>query len=1179
MASELIVTSAPRGLQSGRSGFTTVLRTRGIHPDLAARLEAASGYRHVYPQGDSRNPVIYSYTKRQSALGEVWVISRIADAGNDYTGRSNKIAHHIALQEADIAAAAASSPAAVIMAMNAERILADYWSGEPREVATAPRIPAPPVGPAVCSRWLEASGDAGWAGYLAERALKNESTWVIAPPSVDLLSLFSEALALVPPAQRWRIPFTTYSLRGDEGRWLGVAAGTPEADAAAAQQRIPVIDLRKRSTTPSASAFVLAARGEGAVPWQRNAAAAPAASSVAPGAGVPPAGQRISGKRGVTLPPPILPSASAGGPLSAKGADGMFEEGLPPLPPLPASPVRRRLLLVAIGVVAGMAMLTGGALAAYWSNTLPAGWREGIGEWAWRHGLSKEPPTEVADAFDAKASLDSAFRQLDEVLGNEDETLGHHPSLLKRWRALKNAQRELAEVLGDEKTLRTLDFEKKLRPYVDDAAKALDGIDWAIDKDAEELVALHLKCAAALSHKAVDGENKSFKEAREKLVEALPEKRAPEDRDELERLLANLEKARQRSGVSSTDKAEAAAESQQEDDGPKAIDLIIKAVNADNHMPKTAIKAAGGESVKVIEWTEKASLASLAEIQFAFPKFTGDDESPVALKPIPSPSKDQPMKWECSAGTPRKPVGEFRLTEKAVTFKPNEANKDEAYPWLYLPLLICRKDDPGKCVTWVQLMTPEPAAPIEVGTGNPGKVPVVERLFSEALSEELKKIFKAKNVKWRPLKIRVADVGAVTIAPHGGQFSSGFDLEELPSQGWWRPLSLNTDTTGGDSYHEDFELNQTIDVSNGDVSAQITAHFKVDDFLAGDQDNGDPVSRGNAIQDVAQKARARDPILGNNWFPLVRNYAAYVLSVPDKTWSSMDPRERMAVIDRDYVPKGRKSGGKKTGEKNKDGQPEAVPSPFPAEPAGGQKADQRGPEPAHEEAKATVTGSEKKSFSEWLQHLQSAILSLPGSHRYIEEFVSHQDMFSGEETKDLGEKPQPPADDEDSKAHEEYEKKHAAWSDREKRSRATLEERKKKLLGDEAEFREWSKHVLASKDVQLETLVLVKLWRDLDRYRIVSSAGFIYESAKRKDGKKSLQEVARNARLLLTGDLVLEWSDVTQCTSREAIKTPPVVVLVRASDKGTGSPQSTKPAQPAQPPEPASSQPVERDTE
>ena len=52
MTQELFYTSAPRGLKPGSRGFCTVMSTAGMAKNLADRLEALSGYRHVYPPND-----------------------------------------------------------------------------------------------------------------------------------------------------------------------------------------------------------------------------------------------------------------------------------------------------------------------------------------------------------------------------------------------------------------------------------------------------------------------------------------------------------------------------------------------------------------------------------------------------------------------------------------------------------------------------------------------------------------------------------------------------------------------------------------------------------------------------------------------------------------------------------------------------------------------------------------------------------------------------------------------------------------------------------------------------------------------------------------------------------------------------------------------------------------------
>ena len=365
MIYESIVTSVPRGLQAGRSGFTTVLRTRGIHPELGNRLEAASGYRHVYAQGDPRNPQIRSHTIVSTPAGQMCVLSRVIDAGNDYSGRSNKLAHHLALDASDVAARSKSSPAAVLLAAERAGLFQLQWVGEPREQPTAPSVPNLPQEPGPCPTWTRIAGDAGWAGVLVDRALRKEPTWIIAPPGVDLVELFAEALALVNYSQRWSISFTTYALTAGDALWLGTVDGSPEAQAARGQQRIAVVDLVRKPALTMQSPTIDAARGLAPVAWKRDVprpatgpavvtppvvaaagatlghAGGPTPPGFAPGhalgagiAGVPPVGgvpPTIGGG-----PPPVglpLPGTGFGatsGPPGALGVGARHEEMLPP---------------------------------------------------------------------------------------------------------------------------------------------------------------------------------------------------------------------------------------------------------------------------------------------------------------------------------------------------------------------------------------------------------------------------------------------------------------------------------------------------------------------------------------------------------------------------------------------------------------------------------------------------------------------------------------------------------------------------------------------------------------------------------------------------------------------------------------------------------------------------------
>jgi hypothetical protein len=315
MIYELVVTSVPRGLQAGRSGFTTVQRTRGIHPDLCNRLEAASGYRHVLSPGDPRNPQIRSHAIVQTPAGQMCVLSRIIDAGNDYSGRSNKLAHHLAFDAAEVAARAKTSPAAVLLAAERAGLFLRQWAGEPREQPASPAVPSVPVEPGPCAAWSRVAGDGGWAGFIADRALRKEPTWIIAPPGVDLVELFAEALALVNYPQRWSISFTTYALTAGDGLWLGTVDGSPEAQAARGQQRIAVVDLVRRPPLTVQSPTIDAARGTGQVPWKREVSR-PAAAAV-PNAAAPtlPIGAPIDMPRPAA---PVVPGGppALGGPMA-----------------------------------------------------------------------------------------------------------------------------------------------------------------------------------------------------------------------------------------------------------------------------------------------------------------------------------------------------------------------------------------------------------------------------------------------------------------------------------------------------------------------------------------------------------------------------------------------------------------------------------------------------------------------------------------------------------------------------------------------------------------------------------------------------------------------------------------------------------------------------------------------
>src|SRR5262245_2687943 len=116
MPQELIYTSAERGLKPGSRGFCTVMSTSGMAKNLADRLEALSGYRHVFSPNDPQahlNPVVCSHLRLVVGGAAYQILSRICAAGLDYTQRSNKFAHHLVLEANELVAC---GPAALLAA-------------------------------------------------------------------------------------------------------------------------------------------------------------------------------------------------------------------------------------------------------------------------------------------------------------------------------------------------------------------------------------------------------------------------------------------------------------------------------------------------------------------------------------------------------------------------------------------------------------------------------------------------------------------------------------------------------------------------------------------------------------------------------------------------------------------------------------------------------------------------------------------------------------------------------------------------------------------------------------------------------------------------------------------------------------------------------------------------------
>ncbi|MDA0282360.1 MAG: hypothetical protein O3B86_03295 [Planctomycetota bacterium] len=263
MSQEILYTSAPKGLKPGSRGFCTVVSTRGMPQPLADRLESLSGYRHAWPPHDpqsSQNPVNYSHLSIVVGGNRYHILSRVADYGEDYTQRSNKLAHHVALDETELV------PCGPAWVLYSPGFCETMWDEQTAILPAGRKPPSDMRLEADYSAWREHAGDAGWAGVLAAAAMDGSKrpVSVIFAPGTPTLDLVEQALNLVPHEKRWDVTFSTYFTRlpaGVDCRWRFILDGTPDANALRSNPHATsVIDLVNLSGSPPESDAVVAAR-------------------------------------------------------------------------------------------------------------------------------------------------------------------------------------------------------------------------------------------------------------------------------------------------------------------------------------------------------------------------------------------------------------------------------------------------------------------------------------------------------------------------------------------------------------------------------------------------------------------------------------------------------------------------------------------------------------------------------------------------------------------------------------------------------------------------------------------------------------------------------------------------------------------------------------------------------
>jgi len=230
VAFELIYTSVEKGIKPGSKGFCTVAFTDGMPANYIQIAESLSAYRNLYPPHDvnyPKNPVAFSHLSFVVGGRELHFVTRVSAFGSDYSGRNNKLAHSIILRNSEFLE---QGPVSV---MQSGGFFRESWDEEPHLFRTEKKVTvaAAPVSPQA-KAWQQATGDAGWAGFLAQAYLDepNRSAYLVFNPGMDVLPLIAEAVALMPPEFRWKVTFNTYfisEVRGSTCAWRCVLPDSP----------------------------------------------------------------------------------------------------------------------------------------------------------------------------------------------------------------------------------------------------------------------------------------------------------------------------------------------------------------------------------------------------------------------------------------------------------------------------------------------------------------------------------------------------------------------------------------------------------------------------------------------------------------------------------------------------------------------------------------------------------------------------------------------------------------------------------------------------------------------------------------------------------------------------------------------------------------------------------------
>ncbi len=178
--------------------------------DLGNELERLSRFEHFPGQS---NPVIYRHLEIQTRSEQYHVLSRIQDAGTDYSKRNNHIAHHLVFANEETTTL--PDPATILL----------YWKGWKNSWHEPPRVLTERDQFQIQDLDTRSEPLAGeYANCAIEGTPIDQAFYIEERRERELVLHFRNELLGMPATDRWRVSFTNFILASDRPtklQWRG----------------------------------------------------------------------------------------------------------------------------------------------------------------------------------------------------------------------------------------------------------------------------------------------------------------------------------------------------------------------------------------------------------------------------------------------------------------------------------------------------------------------------------------------------------------------------------------------------------------------------------------------------------------------------------------------------------------------------------------------------------------------------------------------------------------------------------------------------------------------------------------------------------------------------------------------------------------------------------------------